>query len=62
MDFSVKYTEEMNGNTVELQKINKVRKFKRAMIPFEFFGLSGATTTSCGRDTNEVSSDRCAPS
>ena len=52
----------MNGNTVELWKMNKVRKFKKAILPFELFSLSGATTSSRVRDTNEVSSVRCTPS
>ena len=62
MDFAVKHAEEMNGNTVELQKMNKVRKFKRAMLPFELFSLSGGATTSRVRDMNEVSNVRCTPS
>ena len=62
IDFAVEYAEVVNGSIVYLQKINKVLKYKRAMLPYELFSSSGATITSCGRYSNEVGSGMNTPS
>ena len=45
--FAIEHTEAINGNISELQKINKVRKHKIAMLPYELFGSNEVTITSC---------------
>ena len=61
MKHAVEHVEAMKGSEEELKKINKVKNYKRLIIPFQLVGSSSVLLTSCGRDINEVSSVICVP-
>ena len=56
MEHAIEYVDSIKGNKGDLRKINKVKKHKGVILPYELLGTKGVTLTNCVKYDQEVSS------